>query len=290
MSGPQEALWILIALLSAVSIAALSGYLWRRGGIRGARPLSCAMLVMTAWCLAYAAQLAAVDVETKKTWFLVGDLLTLPAAGVSLWFALEYAGLERLLTRPRVLALVGSMAILAAAYLVNGSSLIWSDLRFDGMVRGEMAPLGVIASAYIFALAVSATGIFVVLFVRSPAHRAPVVLILVGHVSLRVALALEALSLMPVPGVPIAVIALDVTALMYSVALFRFRMFDLLPDRTRHDHRADARRAPRPRRRGSDRGPQRGRATAARPAGSAAEAGTGDRHPRGLPRARRPDH
>jgi signal transduction histidine kinase len=229
MSDSQADPWIILTLLSAASLAVLSGYLWRRRTVRGARPLAAAMLIMTAWCVAYAAQLAASDAAARASWFLVGDALTVPAAAVSVWFALEYAGLERWLTRAWAALLGASVVVLLAGYVVDAGRLVWSDLWTDGPVHGDLAPLGVLISVYVFMLAATATGVFIVLFVRSPAHRAPVALILVGHVSLRIAFLFEALNLSLAPGVPITVLAVDLTALMYAIALFRFRLFDLLP-------------------------------------------------------------
>ncbi len=229
MSVPQHDLWIAFALVSAALNGALAVYLWRRRGLTGALPLAVAMTAVAAWFVAYAAQLAAVDEATKQAWFLVGDFLTLPALTAGLWFALEYAGLERWLTRPVIVLLVGAVIVLLSLYFVDGGRLLWAELPSDANVGGELAPLGLVFVLYGFAVALVSTAVLLLLFVRSPAHRVPVVLIVIGQVTLRATYLLEALGIDPLPGVPAAALAIDLTSLMYAVALFRFRLFDLLP-------------------------------------------------------------
>ena len=121
MSVPLHELWISFALVSVVLNGSLAVYLWRRRGLAGALPLAVAMTAVAAWFVAYAAQLAAVDEATKQAWFLVGDFLTLPAVTAGLWFALEYAGLERWLTRPVIVLLVGAVIALLSLYFVDGA-------------------------------------------------------------------------------------------------------------------------------------------------------------------------
>jgi PAS domain S-box-containing protein len=57
----------------------------------------------------------------------------------------------------------------------------------------------------------------------------PVALILIGQLSVRVAYPLGALNIAHLPHVPLIILAFDFATLMYVVALFRFRMFDLVP-------------------------------------------------------------
>jgi PAS domain S-box-containing protein len=222
-------LWTLFAVVSAVLNGALGAYLWRRRSMVGALPLAVAMLIVAAWFLAYAAQLAAADATMKQAFFLVGDFLTLPAVLAGLWFALEYAGLERWLTRPVVAALALPIIVILPLYLVDGARLLWTDLPHDGTVGGGLAPLGLAFALYGLVVALVSTAVLLLLFVRSPAHRVPVVLILVGHVALRATYLLESLGIDPLPGVPGAAIAINLNSLMYAIALFRLRLFDLLP-------------------------------------------------------------
>lgn len=229
MSGYEYTPWILPLLASAALQVALTVYLWGRRRTAGALPLAAVMLVAALWCLTDAGELAASQLPTREAWFLVRDALALPAMTVSLWFTLEYAGLQRLLTRPVVTVLVGAVIVLLPLYLVDDGRLLWTRLWEDGTVRGDIAPVGAAFGVYGYAIALLATGILLVLFVRSPAHRVPVALILLGQIGVRVAYPLGLLNVAAVPNIESMALAVDFASLMYVVALLRFRLFDLAP-------------------------------------------------------------
>lgn len=221
--------WIWPLLASAAFQVALSMYLWRRRQTSGARPLALTMLISAVWCLTDAGELAATQVGDKEAWFLVRDALALPGMTASLWFVLCYAGFERWLTRPVVVTLVGAVVALLPLYVVDEGRLLWSRLWWDGSVRGELAPVGAVFGIYGYAIALLGTGLLLLLFVRSPAHRVPVALIVLGQVTVRVAYPLGILNFAHVPNLESMALAVDFASLMYVVALFRFRLFDLVP-------------------------------------------------------------
>ena len=228
MSGYDftPSVWPILA--SAAFMPLLAALLWRRREVRGAVPLSILAILTGALCLAMAAETAATGIDARKAWFLARDALVLPSGIVILWFALEYASLERYLSRPLIAALVGSVLLHLVLYLPEGGQLLWSRVWWDGDVRGELATLGIAFTAYAFAAFVLSTAILLVLFVRSPAHRAPVALIVAGHVAVRVVYPLAALKIVELPNAA-NVLVLDFAALMYATALLRFRLFDLVP-------------------------------------------------------------
>ena len=228
MSGSQESYAVWLVLASAAIIAALGLYLARRRDTSGAQSLALLAAVMVVICLATAGELTTTAPATQRRWFLVRDAVAYPGAILALWFALQYAGLERWLTRRVVVVLVGSAVVRSALYLVDDSRLLWSRLWWDGMIRGEAAPVGVAFVALGWVVFLAATVVLALLFVRSPAHRLPVALILVSQVVVRVVYALEMLDVIGHPNVGV-VVAFDFAAVMYSLALFRFRLFNLVP-------------------------------------------------------------
>jgi signal transduction histidine kinase len=215
-------------LASAAFMLLLAALLWRRREVRGAIPLSILAILVAGLCLAIGAETAATGADARQLWFLVRDALVLPTGIVILWFTVEYASFERYLTRPLIAGLVGSVLLHLVLYLPEGGRLLWSRVWWAGEERGELAPLGVAFTAYTFAVFVLATAILVVLFVRSPAHRAPVALILVAHVAVRIVYPLTVLKIADLPNAA-NVLVLDFAALMYATALLRFRLFDLVP-------------------------------------------------------------
>lgn len=67
------------------------------------------------------------------------------------------------------------------------------------------------------------------LFVRSPAHRVPVGICLSGQFVCRVAYLLQENYRTPDPRIDLKILGLAFTGIAYALALFRFRMFHLIP-------------------------------------------------------------
>ena len=216
---------------SAAFIGAIALYLWRRRATtKGALPLALVALLLALWCLGGAAEVAATDTATQRAWFLLRDALTIPSVVLAFWFALEYAGLERWLTRPVVAVLAGVTIAHGGLDLVDGGHLAWSSVWWNGgQIQGTRTPLGLAFAGGVVLLFVLSTAVYLLLFVRSPAHRIPVALILVGQTAIRVLYPLGVFSIVYVPNVVSGVVGFDCVAVMYAVALFRFRLFDLVP-------------------------------------------------------------
>ena len=216
---------------SAAFIGGIALYLWRRRATtKGALPLALVALLLALWCLGGAAEVAATDDAARRAWFLIRDALTLPSVALAFWFALEYAGLERVLTRPVVAVLVGVTVAHVGLDLIGGGALTWGSVWWNGgQVQGTRTPLGLVFAGALVLLFVLSTAVLVLLFVRSPAHRAPVALILVGQTAIRVLYPLGVLNIVYVPNIVSGVVGFDCVAVMYAVALFRFRLFDLVP-------------------------------------------------------------
>lgn len=221
--------WIWPLLGSALLQVGLAAYLWRRRQTRAAIPLALVMVLSALWCITDAGELAATAVAIKEHWFLARDALVLPGMTAALWFVIEYVGLERWLTRPVVAVLVGVIVLLIPFYLVDDARLLFARLWWDGEVEADFAPLGVAFAAYGYSIAVLGTALLAMLFVRSPAHRVPVALIILGQLGVRVAYPLGVLNVAEVPSLASMTVAVDFASLMYVIALFRFRLFDLVP-------------------------------------------------------------
>ena len=216
---------------SAAFIGAIALYLWRRRATtRGALPLALVAVLLALWCLGGAAEVAATDLATQRAWFLLRDALTIPSVVLAFWFALEYAGLARALTRPVVAVLAGVTIAHVGLDLVDGGALTWSSVWWNGAeVQGSRTTLGLAFAGFALAMFVLSTAVFLLLLVRSPAHRTPVALILVGQLAIRVLYPLGVFNIAYVPNIVSGVVGFDAVAVMYAVALFRFRLFDLVP-------------------------------------------------------------
>lgn len=215
---------------SAAFIGAIGLYLWRRrSDTKGALTLALVAFLLVLWCLGGAAEVATTDIATQRASFVFRDALTLPTLVLAFWFALQYAGLERWLIRPLAVVLVGVVIVQITLEFVAGGSLLWSGITWSGEVQGDRTPLGLAFSAFAIAVFVLATAVFLLLFVRSPAHRVPVALILLGQVALRVLYPIGVFNIIYVPNIVSGVVGFDCVTAMYALAVFRFRLFDLVP-------------------------------------------------------------
>ena len=221
-------------LASAAFLGALGIYAWRHRTTPGATPFGLLMLFVVLWALGAAAEAASADFPTRVFWYKVQAVMKLPTAICSLYFAVDYAGLNAWLGRRNqaLLAapLVGAALAMVPISFVDGlDSLMVDGYVWQGMIRGELRPLGLAVSMLGMVLMLLATVVFLALFVRSPLHRRPVALILVGHVAPRLVYPLEAVYGVVALPFDVTLLAFDFTCLMYAIALFRFRLFDVVP-------------------------------------------------------------
>jgi hypothetical protein len=122
--------------------------------------------LVVAWCLCAAAEVAASGFDEQRLWFVVRDALTLPGVILGLWFALEYAGLERWLTRP-VTAALTVMVILRTR--VRRRRRRSGAASCDG--RSRATPLDRVR-AFAIAMFLLATAVFLILHPLAGASRA----------------------------------------------------------------------------------------------------------------------
>jgi signal transduction histidine kinase len=231
MTGPyQYTPYIWPMLASPALLLVLAAYAWRHRAVPGARPFVALVFGIVPWAVGAALEVAALDPATKILWYKFQSVWQLPAATAALWFALDYADLGRLLTRG-VAALLAIPAVVTLLLVLTASrnGLLCSDFVIQGDVRCVIGPAGWVLAAYGFALAVASSLVFLWLFVRSPRHRWPAALCLCGHIVVRVSYLFD--TVYPNPAAPMhaTILGSVFTAATYAVALFGFRLFELIP-------------------------------------------------------------
>ncbi len=222
--------YIWLPLASAGIIGALAACAWRCRSLPGALALAVLWGLAVPWAAGSAFELAAVGVGAKIFWAKFEYIWLIPMATAAFCFALEYANLSAWLNRRtlRLLA-VPPLAILLLV-LTNGSHhLIWVRFTFGRRLHAHYGIAGRIVFFYGALLLFSMSAIFIWLFVRSPLHRRPVALCLGAQLIVRVAVVLGQWDQNPIAPVNPVVIGAAVATVMYAVALFRFRLFDLIP-------------------------------------------------------------
>jgi PAS domain S-box-containing protein len=217
-------------LASTVFIASVAAYIWRwRGVAAGARPLALSAILLAVVCLLVAAEISTSDPRVLAMWFVLADAIMLPASLFALWFALEYAGLRDRVPDAVVMLLIVAVLVRMILMLVDLRLVLIGEDPLVGGVGQELGLLGLVFALIVFGALFLATAVLALLFVRSPAHRVPVALILAGQVAVRVAYVYVALGSGDASRALVGVLAFDLVALMYAIALTRFRLFDLVP-------------------------------------------------------------
>ena len=177
----HHSIWL--ALVSAVFVGLLGLYSWRRRDVPGARPLAISCLFIGLWLLGIAGEAAAHDLTAKITWRTFQGLVQLPAVTADTCFVLAYAYPGRWLTRRNVSLLFLPSLLAALLILTNDSHhLIWQSFNLDVTLQTVRGSANWLLTGYAFSLILISTLILVQLFIRSPLHRWPVALMLLGQV------------------------------------------------------------------------------------------------------------
>jgi PAS domain S-box-containing protein len=222
--------YMLPMLASAAFTALLLNYVWRRRSMLSTTPFSVFLFCMSLWSIGATLEQAAVDLPSKIFWIKFQAIWQLPAAIAQTWFALEYANLRRWLTRRTLgLLIIPSLFLLCLILTNEVHHLIWVDFLFDGYTRPIMGQGTWILMGYAYLLILMSFLVFSWLFIQSPLHRIPVAFFLFGPPIASVAFMLDAANINPVAPMDPTVLAQTLISAMYALALFRFRMFDVLP-------------------------------------------------------------
>lgn len=218
------------AVVSTVIQVVLAGYGWRRRSEPGAVPFVALMLCGASWALGSALETASANLADKVFWAKVQSIWQLPTATAGVWFALEYADLRRWLVRRNfVLAAAAPLMWLLLTLTNDLHHFLWSGFILDGSVRLVYNAGAWIFLGYAYLLALTTVLVFAWLFWKSPLHRFPVALCLCGQIVARAGYGVKMAGAISVTQVDPLFLAFNFTAAMYALALFRFRLFNLIP-------------------------------------------------------------
>ena len=214
------------SVFTVLLLIALAVYSGRRRSVPGALPFMIAGLFAAAWAAGSVMEVAAVDLQTKITWFKFQGACQLPAATAITCFALEYAWPGRWLTR-RNLVLLSIPCVLAVGIILTNDlhHLAWRGFAFDGTIIPLRGPANWFFFVYGYGLAIVNIIVFTWLFIRSPQHRWPAAIMIAGQFVGRLLYLLEAAKVLP-SGLPFNVPPIAFEYLLYAIALFGFRIFD----------------------------------------------------------------
>jgi PAS domain S-box-containing protein len=215
--------------LTVILLATLSAYGWRRRSVPGALPFMIGCLFAALWAVGSVMEYAAVDVETKIFWAKFQSVWPLPLAIAIFCFVLEYAWPGRWLTRRDLTLLSIPWLLILGLILTNDlHHLAWRSFEFDGSILPRLGPAGWIMLAYAYGVVITNIVVLAWLFLRSPFHRWPVFVLLLGQFGGRTVFLLERFDILH-SILPIDVLGMGFEFLMYAIVLFGFRLFDPIP-------------------------------------------------------------
>jgi signal transduction histidine kinase len=217
------------SIFTVLLLLVLSAFSWRRRSMPGALPFTISCMFATLWAASSVMEVASLDAATKIFWVKVQGVWQLPVPTTITCFILEYAWPGRWLTR-RTLALLSIAPLLTLVLILTNDlhHLMWLSFAVNGSVFPLRGPGNWTLVAYAYGLSIVNIIVFVWLFLRSPQHRWPVVIMLAGLVGARVVYMVDAAQVIK-SDLLLDVLAITFGALMYAIALFGFRLFDPIP-------------------------------------------------------------
>lgn len=217
------------SVLTVVLLLALFAYVWPRRKLPGAQIFAVSILFGLFWAAGSVGEYAAVDTAAKIFWNKFQAIWQLPASTAVTCFLLEYTCPGRWLTRRNV-ALISIVPAAAVILIATNDLHHWFWLGFR--VNGSVLPLqGSAAQAFVaYGLGMVVVNFVALgwLFLRSPQHRWAVVVIMIGQIGMRTLYLLEKIGAFR-SDLPLDIFGIAFVDLMYTAALFGFRILDPIP-------------------------------------------------------------
>lgn len=221
-------IWPLVTGICFSSVVTI--YSWRHRIVPGATGLAFLMLFTAIWLMACILEIAAMDFPAKVFWFQIEEFCLLPIAVAGLAFALGYAGFDAGLNRVTIILVAIPTLVFVPLSLTNDAHhLVWANMWIDQRVHFTPGVFDYGMMGYGILLSVVTISIFIWLFIRSPLQRWPVGLILLNMLGSRTLYFLNVAGVNPVKPLEMIELASNIVCLNYFVALFYFRMLNVVP-------------------------------------------------------------
>lgn len=227
--GYTSNIWLALAV--AIFVAATGVYSWRHRDVPGATLFAASSLFVVLTVLATAAETISHSAPTKIAWYKFQVVWQIAAATCLTGFTLDYVWPNRWLTRRTVILLVIPLLLVTLLVIVDDGRLMWRLLEVipAGWVVPHLTAIGALVVAYGIGLGLLSAAALLWLFVRSPQHRWPAVLILGGLAAGR-GVFLAGIAGVPRPaGIDPLVMAYLVAWAAYAIAVFGFHILDPWP-------------------------------------------------------------
>ena len=217
-------------LISAAIVAIVAAFGWRQRAVPGGTPFTLMMLCALPWAATEIAALLYPPYAASKVYLQTHTWIGLASAATGVWFVLEFAGLQRWLTRTTGLVLAAPVALYALAMATPGvNRLLWLNVAAGEGTRFVRGPLNWPFTLYGIVLSLAMIIVLIWLLIRWPQHRWVTVAQVVAVLLTRAAFFLEIGGLGIFPPFDLTMMAIVFTAPLYLLALVRGRFFDVVP-------------------------------------------------------------
>ena len=214
--------------------ALLVVFAWPRRFVRGGRPFIACQLVLFSLFLMHALVGIAGPLPLKVLFYQAWMVAAAWGALFFLWFAVDYAGLVKRVSRWGWVLLALPLLILSGLIVTNAAhGWVWSQFWDAGTLRSMSGVTGMVGTVGMLFASVLASISLVILFAMwQQAHgvlRWQAALLGAGGVIIGIALVPEILRSPVIAGPGLSSILCTTGLLVAAVALLRFRAFDLAP-------------------------------------------------------------
>ena len=228
--------YLFIALVIAVIYLMIAYYAWQHRSVPGAAGLAFLMLAATGYAVPYIFELNSPSLAAALFWMQV----SLPGASLVgpawLLFAAHYTTQQKIFTK-RWILLLTAIPILAclAAWTNSLHGLYGVDFRFDPaaqwpLLKWRFGPVYWINYGYAYLTTI----VGMVLLLRGAVQRMRVftnqaLFLIAGALIPSVINVLFSLGITPIPDMDLTPFSFLITGVFWSLALFRFRLLDIVP-------------------------------------------------------------
>jgi PAS domain S-box-containing protein len=226
--------YIFVHVVSALIGIAVVAVLRRRFALPSARFLMVMQLCVVEWTIASLLEVAATTVPLKLFWSQVAYIGTAGTPVFYFLFSMVYAQHDEV-KNPRWIALLLVIPALTVIFAATNSlhHWVWIDITINPENNIAVYEHGIwfwINIGYSYMIVLAGFAALIIAIFRFPAYyKSQIVLLLLGTVTPIIANVLYVFELFPTPGFELTPVSFMFSGLFITLALVRFRMFDLVP-------------------------------------------------------------
>jgi len=218
-------------LISAFLLIALAVYAWRHRSVPGAVPFAVQNLGVALWAIFTAVEIAATTLSTKILFHKLEGASGILSVTAMAYFALELTSPGKKANRRTISLISLGIFVLLILMVTNDlHHLIWTGFWFDEFLRVGRGPLNLLLIAYVLFIPFLAVFLFLRLSLKSHGiYRQQAILLAIGSSLPVLTLFLEFAGVNPFAPLDPVILMWTVSCLLYGLAIFRYRMLELVP-------------------------------------------------------------